>query len=216
MLRTDKFSRLLWPDSTVMTTVAILAADAVEHLGIGQAPITAESVASWPSKPGLYAVYGCLEVWRTLKLGDPPDPRPLYVGKAERSLCSRDVGTHFGFVAGGGNSITGSSTLRRSLSAMLRTTLGLRGQYRNPAKPERPSNFGLSRDHDAVLSEWMRANLIATYWEMPRVAIPLTDIETAVIVQLQPPLNIKHARHQWMEQVKQSRLAMAADCSQHG
>lgn len=197
-----------------MTTVAVLGAEAVEHLGIGQAPITEESVSSWPSKPGLYAVYGSPDVWRTLTLGDPPDDRPLYVGKAERSLSSRDVGTHFGFVAGRGNSITGSSTLRRSLSALLRMSHGFRGQYRNPTKPERPTNFGLSRDQDAVLSDWMRANLLATYWEMPRVAIPLTNIETAVIVRLQPPLNIKHARHRWMGQVEQSRSVMAADCSQ--
>jgi hypothetical protein len=198
-----------------MTTAADLGADAVRYLGVGQAAITTESVSSWPHRPGLYAVYGSPEVWRTLTLGDPPDDRPLYVGKAETSLSRRDVGTHFGFVAGGGNSITGSSTLRRSLSAMLRTALGFRGQYRNPAKPEKPANFGLSCDQDAVLSDWMRANLRATYWEMTTSEIPLADVETAVLGQLKPPLNIQKVRHQWTRQVKEARSVMAADCAQH-
>lgn len=177
-------------------------------------PITEASVGSWPNHPGLYAVYGPSEVWRTLVLGDPPDDRPLYVGKAERSLSSRDVGTHFGFIADGANSITGSSTLRRSLSALLRTSFGFRGQYRNPVKADRPANFGLSPDQDAVLSDWMRANLRATFWRMPAVGIPLKDVEKPVIDRLQPPLNIAHARHQWLKHVKRSRALMAADCSQ--
>jgi hypothetical protein len=195
-----------------MTTAAVLGANAVENLGISQTPITAASINSWPSKPGLYAVYGSPRVWRTLTLGDPPDARPLYVGKAERSLSSRDVGTHFGFDAGTGNSITGSSTLRRSLSALLRESLGLIGQYRNPSRPERAANFGLSPDQDALLSSWMRENLLATFWEMPSVAIPLRDVETVVLARLQPPLNIQHVQHEWKTLVKRSRAVMAADC----
>lgn len=197
-----------------MTTVAALGAQAVQRLGIEQAPVAAESVGSWPSRPGLYAVYGTAQVWRTLKLGDPPDARPLYVGKAERSLSSRDVGTHFGFAVGGGSSITGSSTLRRSLAALLRTPLGFRGRYRNSARPGKPANFGLSHEQDRELSIWMRQNLLATYWEMPSVAIALKDVEKSVLARLQPPLNIQHVEHEWKTLVKQSRAVMAADCSQ--
>lgn len=196
-----------------MTTVAALGAQAVEHLLIEHAPVAAESVSSWPSRPGLYAVYGTAQVWRTLKLGDPPDARPLYVGKAERSLSSRDVGTHFGFAVGGGSSITGSSTLRRSLAALLRTPLGFRGRYRNSARPGKPANFGLSHEQDRELSIWMRQNLLATYWEMPNVAIALKDVEKSVLAWLQPPLNIQHVEHEWKTLVKQSRAVMAADCS---
>ena len=196
-----------------MFTVADLCADAVRNLSVGQAPITAASVSSWPHCPGLYAVYACADVWRTLTLGDPPDDRPLYVGKAERSLSSRDVVTHFGFVGRGGNSVTGSSTLRRSLSALLRTLLSFRGRYRNPAKPGHPDKFGLSSGQDAQLSDWMRANLLATYWEMTSEEIPLTDVETAVLGQMKPPLNLQKVQHQWMKQVKDARSVMAADCS---
>jgi hypothetical protein len=45
--------------------------------------------------PGLYAIYGAQDVWRELGLRDPPDDRPLYVGKAEDSLAASDVNTHF-------------------------------------------------------------------------------------------------------------------------
>lgn len=201
-------------ESDLVFTVAELCADAVQKLSDGHAPVSDASLHVWPRRPGLYAVYASAEVWRTLALGDPPDGRPLYVGKAERSLSSRDIGTHFGYVAGGGNSITGSSTFRRSLSALLRTPLGFHGRYRNPANPKRSANFGLSRDHDAVLSDWMRNNLQATYWEMTTGQIPLADVETAVLGQLKPPLNIQKVQHQWTKQVKQARSVMAADCSE--
>lgn len=197
-----------------MTTSEHLASDAIGKLGISQSQVTADSVDTWPKRPGLYAVYGSAEVWRVLGLGDPPDERPLYVGKAERSLSSRDVGTHFGFAGGADNSVTGSSTLRRSLSALLRAELGLRGRYRNPASPGRPANYGLSRDHDAALSNWMRNNLLATYWVMTTSAVPLGDVETVVLNRLKPPLNLQKVSHEWTAQVKHARSLMSADCSQ--
>ena len=43
------------------------------------------------ASPGLYAVYGEPLVWRVLRLGEPPDDRPLYVGKSESSFQSRDL-----------------------------------------------------------------------------------------------------------------------------
>lgn len=197
-----------------MATPGNLASDAIGKLRTGQSLVTADSVESWPNRPGLYAVYGSVAVWQVLGLGEPPDARPLYVGKAERSLSSRDVGTHFGFAGGAGNSITGSSTLRRSLSALLRAELGFRGRYRNPASPGKPANYGLSRDHDAALSNWMRNNLLATYWEMTTSAVSLGDVETAVLNQLKPPLNIQKVSHEWTRHVRSARSLMAADCSQ--
>src|SRR5690606_21537157 len=96
--------------------------------------------------PGLYAVHGDVSVWDELRLTRPVDARPLYVGKAEDSLAGRDVGTHFG------TGRTGSSTLRRSLAALLRETLDLRAQPRNPANPGYFANFGLEPDGDERLT----------------------------------------------------------------
>ena len=79
-------------------------------------------------------------------------------------------------------------------SALLRDYLGLRGRYRKPAKRQKASHFGLSADHDAALSDWMRSNLLATYWEMTTPAVPLDDVETEVLSRLKPPLNIRRCR----------------------
>ncbi len=196
-----------------MYTVDDLRLQAVKGLGIGQQPITESSVNAWPHQPGLYAVYGASDVWRLLGLGAPPDERPLYVGKAERSLSSREIGTHFGFAGKGGDSVTGWSTLRRSLAAMLRTPLELRGQYRNRAKPEKPDKYGLSPQHDEALTSWMRENLVASYWVKVSGDVGLVEVERAVLRQLQPPLNLTEVQHQWRKPVKAARAVMAADCA---
>lgn len=197
-----------------MASSADLASAAIDLLDARQSPLTEASVESWPKRPGLYAVYGSASVWRVLGLGEPPDGRPLYVGKAERSLSSRDVRTHFGFGGAARNSITGSSTLRRSLSALLRAEFGFRGRYRNAARPEKSANYGLTRDHDSALSTWMRNNLVAAFWEMPSRAVPLGDVETVVLNRMKPPLNIQKVSHQWTKQVRLARSVMAADCAQ--
>lgn len=196
-----------------MVTVDELSRAAMAALYAPPEAITEASLLSWPASPGLYAVFGADTAWHTLGLGEAPDARPLYVGKAERSLSSRDVGTHFGF-AGGSNSITGSSTLRRSLAAQLRSTLGLRGRYRNPSIPKYASNYGLSDEHDELLSTWMRANLRATYWVHPATEVPLDAVETAVLTVLKPPLNLDKVTHRWRKSVLAARAVMAADCLQ--
>ena len=78
-----------------------------------------DAVQLVPKEPGLYAFYGDDQAWSELGLRSAFAGQPLYVGKAERSLNGRYVGTHF--AAGK----TGSSTVRRSLAALLVDTLGL-------------------------------------------------------------------------------------------
>jgi len=53
------------------------------------------AVASVPRQPGLYAIHADADVWEELGLALPPDPRPLYAGKAERSLAGRDINTRY-------------------------------------------------------------------------------------------------------------------------
>ena len=112
--------------------------------------------AAIASSPGLYAVYTSVATWRELGLGERPDERPLYVGKAEGTLASRDLQGHFGMRVRGVQSPTGSSTVRRSLAALLAAKRRYHGTPRNPAKPGHFANFGLSGKHDADLSAWMR------------------------------------------------------------
>ena len=162
------------------------------------------------SHPGLYAIYASAATWKQLGLGMPPDGRPLYVGKAESTLASRDIEGHFGLRERGVQSPTGSSTLRRSLAALLAPERGYRGMPRNPAKPGYFSNYGLSEAHDDDLSAWMKNRLRLALWPHDAVAA-LDTIETQVLGQLQPPLNLDKVVTPWRDQVKAARKLLAAE-----
>jgi hypothetical protein len=129
-------------------------------------------------------VYGEPLVWRVLRLGEPPDDRPLYVGKSESSFQSRDLDDHFG------DGRTGRSTLRRTFAGLLSVQLQLvpipRG--RNPLdRTERASMYALPPDGDARLTEWMHHNLTISLWPC-RVIDGLRTFENDVIAALKPPL----------------------------
>jgi hypothetical protein len=157
-----------------------------------------------PDRPGLYAIYGQTATWTQLGLGEPPDDRPLYVGKAEASLVSRDLRTHFG------DGRTGQSTVRRSIAALLHDTLGLRGIPRNPTKPAYFANYGLSPAHDAALTSWMREHLQLAFWIKPN-NVPLQYVELQVLAALVPPLNLKDVITPWRGMLKNARAVMAAE-----
>jgi hypothetical protein len=116
---------------------------------------------------------------------------PLYVGKAQKSLASRDVRVHFGIGASGG-STTGHSTLRRSLAALLADQLQLRPVPREKVPPHRFAMFALDEPSDARLNDWMYEHLRLATWVMPAEAgESLAAVESAVITRWVPPLNLK-------------------------
>ena len=160
--------------------------------------------ADIPARPGLYAIFGDESVWHQLRLLNPDAARPLYVGKAEDSLVARDVKTHFG------DGRTGSSTVRRSFAALLRGELGLVGIPRNLAKPSYFSNYGLSPQHDHVLTEWMRSHLRLAVWAKPvDLHLALREIELEVLKRLLPPLNLQGITTEWSAQLSAARAVMA-------
>ncbi|MGC5585637.1 GIY-YIG nuclease family protein [Ornithinimicrobium sp. W1665] len=147
----------------------------------------ADAVRLVPTEPGLYAFYGDDRAWAELRLSPAFDDQPLYVGKAESSLNGRDVGTHF--AAGK----TGSSTVRRSLAALLVDELALAATPRNVAKPDRSANFGLDDPSEHRLTSWMEQRLSLTTWSKPE-GTDLVKIETKVLHHLRPPLNLTHVQ----------------------
>ena len=196
--------------STTSLSLQGLAADAVAAL-TGERWAITDAVQHVPARPGLYAIYGDEQAWRDIKLEPAPD-QPLYVGKAEDSLVSRDLNGHF---ATNPNSKprTGSSTVRRSFAALLRDALDLHAVPRNLAKPERFSNYALADGGDARLNEWMHARLTLAVWPAP-AAMPvlLGDVETAVIVRFTPPINLdKNPRK--LARLSAARAAMAAEAA---
>lgn len=167
-------------------------------------PKFAPREAAFPSAPGLYAIHGVASVWIDLGLGHHQDSRPLYVGKAEDSLASRDIRTHFS------SGRTGSSTLRRSLAALLREHLELRACPRNRLKPDGSANYGLEEPSDNFLTEWMLDHLRLGVW-IPASPCNLDEVETAVLLELYPPLNIAKIKTQWTKDLKRRRENLAAE-----
>lgn len=163
-------------------TIETLAVAASEALA-GVRHRRREAVELVAKAAGLYAFYGDARSWTDLDLTPAFDSQPLYVGKAERSLNGRDVGTHFA------TGKTGSSTVRRSLAALLAEQLDLVPVPRSLAKPDGSTNFALEPAGDARLSDWMEQRLTLATWVKPD-GVRLGDVETAVVRQLRPPLNL--------------------------
>lgn len=161
-----------------------------------------QAEAHVPAAAGLYAVSGPPAVWLELGLGEPPDGRPLYVGKAETSLASRDLRTHFA------TGRTGSSTLRRSLAALLVDELDLIACPRNPEKPGHFANYALEPDGDQRLTDWMLDRLRIAVWPSPEC--DLAAVEQSVLRTLEPPLNLAAVRTPWSPVVSSARRSLAA------
>jgi len=173
------------------------------------------AITSVQKKPGLYAIFGDANTWQELGLGTPPDDRPLYAGKSEKSLVERPLGQHFGYRVGTRSrttSITGWSTLRRSLAALLHDRLKLMACPRNIANPGYYEKFGLAAEGDQALTKWMCQHLVLAVWEYTGITPPHT-VECQVKQRLLPPLNCDF-HTPWRELVLEARQAMA-HCAQN-
>lgn len=147
-----------------------------------------DAAAHVPDSPGLYAIHGTGQAWSQLGLEGRSDDL-LYVGKAEDSLVRRELRGHFAFDVTQ-RARTGGSTVRRSFAALLHDTLGLRGVPRNLAKPGHFSNFGLSADHDGLLTRWMHEHLTLAVWPATGLSGSLREVESIIITRWTPPLNL--------------------------
>jgi hypothetical protein len=159
-----------------------VVADALEHLA-GVQHRRNDAVELVARRPGLYAFFGDEQAWLHLEITPAFHGQPLYVGKAERSLNGRDVGTHFA------SGKTGSSTVRRSLAALLVDGLSLVPVPRNLARPDGSANFALETEGDERLSDWMEHRLALATW-VKADGVVLDEVETAVVRRLRPPLNL--------------------------
>jgi hypothetical protein len=144
----------------------------------------------YPNKPGLYAFSSS----KNAKLKEYGKAgQIIYVGKAEDSLKQRDLNTHFK------DGRTGSSTLRRSIGAILKAELKAKAFSRNGtlASPN-IDNYKFDNISEAKLSKWMKDNLLVGYWvyQAEREAETLRAIEEQLIIALKPTLDLdKRTRH---------------------
>ena len=138
----------------------------------------------YPTCPGIYAFMlkenGSLKVFGS-------QYQFIYVGIAKESLKKRDLGNHFK------TSSTGSSTLRRSIGAVLKEEFGIIAFSRNGTSNKREiTNYTFNKEGNTALTEWMLKNLIIGYWKDENT-IPyskLRALEKDVIIALKPTLDL--------------------------
>lgn len=171
----------------------------------------ADAVDHVPPLPGLYAIYGEERAWSDLKL-DPAPARPLYVGKAERSLVDRDISDHFA-TNPSSKPTTGRSTVRRSFAALLRDALQLRAVPRNLDNPGYFAMYGLADGGDERLNAWMHSRLKIAVWPAPAsMQVRLRVVEVAAIEHFLPPINLE-SNPAKLERLKRARAEMSAEAA---
>ncbi|MCZ2849127.1 GIY-YIG nuclease family protein [Modestobacter sp. VKM Ac-2978] len=166
----------------------------------------AEAAASVPAVPGLYAWWGRFGALPGISgpRHEAADLQLLYVGTApngvasQATLRSRVVGDHI-------RGTTGSSTLRRSLAALLSEQQAWRSRWTT-----RPV---LVNADELRLSAWMGEKLQLTWAEHPE---PWT-VEAQLIAELEPPLNqADNATHPLYSFVRDARTRWRGAASSGG
>ncbi len=134
--------------------------------------------ATPPKQPGVYALF--LKPRGQLLPIAPGANGLLYIGMTNDGLDTRN---HFTMEN------SGFSTLRRSLGAILRRHLQLQPCPRASGSSEaNTANFAFAVDGEAILSRWMRANLLVSMLPLP--GADLEKLEAELIAALEPPLNL--------------------------
>lgn len=142
-------------------------------------------IDSFSTTPGIYALFFIGKSF-PLTAYSPKINEVIYIGKTESSQASRDRDTHFA------TGKTGSSTLRRSFGAMLRNRLKLNPIPRGKSdiKKGRTSHFKFDKASEIKLSDWMQKNLALSFYEHAGSMTALDQLETELIQELVPILNI--------------------------
>lgn len=101
----------------------------------------------------------------------------LYIGiSGKQGLKKRDYKNHFE-----GNAR--QSTLRKSLGALF--------NWQNKRVYYKDGKYKFLNNYEEELTKWMKENLIIFYWELEE---NISDVETELINELNPPLNIAKNR----------------------
>ena len=152
---------------------------------LSASPLLFSDTPKFSEKPGIYAFFyeGTTKTIETIPF---LANAPMYVGKTESSQQSRDANTHFC------SGKTGSSTVRRSLGAILRQELSLTPTPRNQTdyKNRRFSHFKFDVPSEQLLTEWMKNHVSISFVEFTGSFNELDSLETEIIQKLIPPINI--------------------------
>ena len=151
--------------------------------------------------PGIYAVLylgksNTLGTIKALKSG-----QIIYIGKTLSSQQSRDADTHFK------SGKSGSSTLRRSIGALLREEMKLIPIPRGSGKTEKDTtNYRFDDMSEDFLTSWMVSNLGLAFFEYPKSPDEIRSLELKLLDKLCPVLNIEsNSANPFLSEVKSAR-----------
>ena len=153
------------------------------------------------TEPGIYAV-GFIGKEFPLYSAHIKQNDIIYIGKSETNQILRDVKTHFE------SGKSGSSTLRRSLGAILRKELKLIPIPRSCTEnsPTRFTNYKFTSESEVKLTEWMINNLSLSYCKVDKLKSDLGSVEEKIIMKTCPILNLQNnPNKQFLREIKNLR-----------
>lgn len=156
---------------------------------------------SFSKFPGIYAFFFIGNDFPLL--GDSVSKHQIiYIGKTESSQEKRDAKTHFT------TGKTGSSTVRKSIGSILCAKENLKPIPRNETdyKKKRFSHFKFDNQSEIKITNWMENNLALSFYEYPRTNQEIEDLETKLIDELVPILNIsKNSKNAFKDTLQRLR-----------
>lgn len=147
-----------------------------------------KQIDSFSSKPGIYAV----SFWGIdFPLEEAEDSIKkntiLYIGKTLSSQEERDLEQHFT------SGQTRRSTLRRTFGALLMDSFNLEPIPRSntEASDRKYVNYRFIDKEENIITNWMIENLGLSFYEYPKKPYEIEKLETTIIREVVPPLNIQ-------------------------
>ncbi|MEI6883798.1 MAG: hypothetical protein WCO02_04880 [Bacteroidota bacterium] len=165
-----------------------------------------KQIRKFSDEPGIYAFFFTGNDF-PLSYYNPQKDEIIYIGKTESSHASRDEKTHFA------SGKTGSSTIRRSLGALLKNELSLNPIPRNGKDFDagRKSFFKFDEPSEEKLTTWMKDNLGLSFYEYDQPPSEIDVLETELIAEVKPLLNIdsKNPDNPYAQLIRAARKACA-------
>lgn len=166
-------------------------------------------IKSFSKFPGIYAIFFIGDNFPLLG-SSVSKHQIIYIGKTESSQEERDAKTHF--ISGK----TGSSTVRKSIGSLLREQENLNPIPRNSIDYQkgRYSHFKFDDNSEEKITNWMENNLALSFFEYPKTKQEIEDLETEIIDELVPILNIsKNPKNLFKNTLQQLRKECATNAS---
>lgn len=164
-----------------------------------------KQINNFSDQPGIYALF---YFGNTFPLKDyrHSENEIIYIGKTLKSQKSRDADTHFK------SGKTGSSTLRKTFGSLLCNQIDLIPIPRSQSDidKKRFAHFKFDNISEEKLTKWMETYLGLSFYPYPKSAAEIDMLETLLINELVPILNIdrKNISNQYYTHIRSLRKQM--------